>query len=244
MTVSQSAKGKRVKVHVEKAGTLSDYIAESEKLNVEELEVSGNLGGKDIAFIREMAGTYNHANTEGKLVYLDMTEANIVADGEYYLPNSSGKEYLPTENTIGERMFTSRGLQTILLPKSVTSIDDRAFSSCHSLNKVVIYENSVKTIGMAAFEYCSSLAYIVLPEGVTTIARSAFWGCSSLSRIDLPEGVTTIGHSAFYGCEKLSSVKLPNSLTTIEGFAFSGCNGLTITIPDNVESMSMLTFSD
>lgn len=244
LTVSQSAKGKRVKVHVEKAGTLSDYIAESEKLNVEELEVSGNLGGKDIAFIREMAGTYNHANTEGKLVYLDMTEANIVADGEYYLPNSSGKEYLPTENTIGERMFTSRGLQTILLPKSVTSIDDRAFSSCHSLNKVVIYENSVKTIGMAAFEYCSSLADIVLPEGVTTIARSAFWGCSSLSRIDLPEGVTTIGHSAFYGCEKLSSVKLPNSLTTIEGFAFSGCNGLTITIPDNVESMSMLTFSD
>lgn len=242
LTVSQSAKGKRVKVHVEKAGTLSDYIAESEKLNVEELEVSGNLGGKDIAFIREMAGTYNHANTEGKLVYLDMTEANIVADGEYYLPNSSGKEYLPTENTIGERMFTSRGLQTILLPKSVTSIDDRAFSSCHSLNKVVIYENSVKTIGMAAFEYCSSLADIVLPEGVTTIARSAFWGCSSLSRIDLPEGVTTIGHSAFYGCEKLSSVKLPNSLTTIEGFAFSGCNGLTITIPDNVESMSMLTF--
>lgn len=243
LTVSQSAKGKRVKVHVEKAGTLSDYIAESEKLNVEELEVSGNLGGKDIAFIREMAGTYNHANTEGKLVYLDMTEANIVADGEYYLPNSSGKEYLPTENTIGERMFTSRGLQTILLPKSVTSIDDRAFSSCHSLNKVVIYENSVKTIGMAAFEYCSSLADIVLPEGVTTIARSAFWGCSSLSRIDLPEGVTTIGHSAFYGCEKLSSVKLPNSLTTIEGFAFSGCNGLTITIPDNVESMSMLTFN-
>ena len=244
LTISQSAKGKRVKVHVEKAGTLSDYIAESEKLNVEELEVSGNLGGKDIAFIREMAGTYNHANTEGKLVYLDMTEANIVADGEYYLRSSSGKEYLPTENTIGERMFTSRGLQTILLPKSVTSIDDYAFSSCHSLNKVVIYENSVKTIGMAAFEYCSSLADIILPEGVTTIARSAFWGCSSLSRIDLPEGVTTIGHSAFYGCEKLSSVKLPNSLTTIEGFAFSGCNGLTITIPDNVESMSMLTFSD
>lgn len=228
LTVSQSAKGKRVKVHVEKAGTLSDYIAESEKLNVEELEVSGNLGGKDIAFIREMAGTYNHANTEGKLVYLDMTEANIVADGEYYLPNSSGKEYLPTENTIGERMFTSRGLQTILLPKSVTSIDDRAFSSCHSLNKVVIYENSVKTIGMAAFEYCSSLADIVLPEGVTTIARSAFWGCSSLSRIDLPEGVTTIGHSAFYGCEKLSSVKLPNSLTTIEGFAFLNCSKLKV----------------
>lgn len=242
LTISQSAKGKRVKVHVEKPGTLSDYIAESEKLHIEELEVSGNLGGKDIAFIREMAGTYNHANTEGKLVYLNMTEANIVADGEYYLRTSSGKEYLPTENTIGEHMFSSRGLQTILLPKSVISIDDQAFSSCRSLNKVVIYENSVKTIGMVAFEYCSSLADIVLPEGVTTIGREAFRSCSSLSHIDLPEGVTTIGHGTFSGCEKLSNVTLPNSLTTIEDFAFSGCNGLTITIPDNVESMGILVF--
>lgn len=242
LTISQSAKGKRVKVHVEKAGTLSDYIAESEKLNVEELEVSGNLGGKDIAFIREMAGTYNHANTEGKLVYLDMTEANIVADGEYYLRSSSGKEYLPTENTIGERMFTSRGLQTILLPKSVTSIDDNAFFSCHSLNKVVIYDNSVKTIGMAAFEYCSSLADIILPEGVTTIARSAFWGCSSLSRIDLPEGVTTIGHSAFLCCVSLRNMIIPDNIQSIGVRAFEYCSHLTITIPETVTSIGSQAF--
>ena len=261
LTVSQSAKGKRVKVHVEKAGTLSDYIAESEKLNVEELEVSGNLGGKDIAFIREMAGTYNHANTEGKLVYLDMTEANIVADGEYYLPNSSGKEYLPTENTIGERMFTSRGLQTILLPKSVTSIDDRAFSSCHSLNKVVIYENSVKTIGMAAFEYCSSLADIVLPEGVTTIARSAFSKCSHLT-MTIPETVTSIGSQAFRNnadlsiamsgnlldnalfsdCENLR-ITLSNGSTFIKESALINCSGLIeIHIPNSVSSIGAHAF--
>lgn len=244
LTISQSAKGKRVKVHVEKPGTLSDYIAESEKLHIEELEVSGNLGGKDIAFIREMAGTYNHANTEGKLVYLNMTEANIVADGEYYLRTSSGKEYLPTENTIGEHMFSSRGLQTILLPKSVISIDDQAFSSCRSLNKVVIYENSVKTIGMVAFEYCSSLADIVLPEGVTTIGREAFRSCSSLSHIDLPEGVTTIGHGTFSGCEKLSNVTLPNSLTTIEDFAFSDCKELiSVVIPNSVKSIGAEAFN-
>lgn len=245
LTISQSAKGKRVKVHVEKPGTLSDYIAESEKLHIEELEVSGNLGGKDIAFIREMAGTYNHANTEGKLVYLNMTEANIVADGEYYLRTSSGKEYLPTENTIGEHMFSSRGLQTILLPKSVISIDDQAFSSCRSLNKVVIYENSVKTIGMVAFEYCSSLADIVLPEGVTTIGREAFILCSSLSHIDLPEGVTTIGHGTFSGCEKLSNVTLPNSLTTIEDFAFYGCSSLVdVTIPGTTTTLEFHAFKN
>lgn len=245
LTVSQSAKGKRVKVHVEKAGTLSDYIAESEKLNVEELEVSGNLGGKDIAFIREMAGTYNHANTEGKLVYLDMTEANIVADGEYYLPNSSGKEYLPTENTIGERMFTSRGLQTILLPKSVTSIDDRAFSSCHSLNKVVIYENSVKTIGMAAFEYCSSLADIVLPEGVTTIARSAFWGCKGLVSVVIPNSVKSIEYEAFNGCSALKSIVLPEGMTLIKKWTFADCSSLVdVTLPSTMTTLEYGAFEN
>lgn len=224
LTISQSAKGKRVKVHVEKAGTLSDYIVESEKLNVEELEVSGNLGGKDIAFIREMAGKsrYNNANTEGKLVYLDMTEANIVADGEYYLRfTDSGDEYFPTENAIGERMFVGCNLQTILLPGSVKAIDDGAFFTCYSLNKVVICENSVETIG-----------------------KQAFYNCSNLSSIILPEGVTTIGHSAFYGCRNLESVMIPGSLTTIEMFAFGGCNGLTITIPDSMESIGTLAFSD
>lgn len=242
LTISQSAKGKRVKVHVEKAGTLSDYIAESEKLNVEELEVSGNLGGKDIAFIREMAGTYNHANTEGKLVYLDMTEANIVADGEYYLRSSSGKEYLPTENTIGERMFTSRGLQTILLPKSVTSIDDNAFFSCHSLNKVVIYDNSVKTIGMAAFEYCSSLADIILPEGVTTIARSAFSGCTKLSEINIPKKITAINNATFVDCVSLRNMIIPDNIQSIGVRAFEYCSHLTITIPETVTSIGSQAF--
>lgn len=245
LTISQSAKGKRVKVHVEKAGTLSDYIAESEKLNVEELEVSGNLGGKDIAFIREMAGTYNHANTEGKLVYLDMTEANIVADGEYYLRSSSGKEYLPTENTIGERMFTSRGLQTILLPKSVTSIDDNAFFSCHSLNKVVIYDNSVKTIGMAAFEYCSSLADIILPEGVTTIARSAFSGCKELVSVVIPNSVKSIGTEAFNGCSALKSIVLPEGMTLIKKWTFADCSSLVdVTLPSTMTTLEYGAFEN
>lgn len=241
LTISQSAKGKRVKVHVEKPGTLSDYIAESEKLHIEELEVSGNLGGKDIAFIREMAGTYNHANTEGKLVYLNMTEANIVADGEYYLRTSSGKEYLPTENTIGEHMFSSRGLQTILLPKSVISIDDQAFSSCRSLNKVVIYENSVKTIGMVAFEYCSSLADIVLPEGVTTIGREAFYPCSSLVDVTIPGTTTTLEFHAFKNCTSLRSVTIPNSVNTVDA-PFYGCSSLSdIKVPDYLYETSIFS---
>lgn len=242
LTVSQSAKGKRVKVHVEKPGTLSDYIAESEKLHIEELEVSGNLGGKDIAFIREMAGTYNHANTEGKLVYLDMTEANIVADGEYYLRTSSEKEYLPTENTIGEHMFSSRGLQTILLPKSVISIDDQAFSSCRSLNKVVIYENSVKTIGMVAFEYCSSLADIVLPEGVTTIGREAFRACTKLSEINIPKKITAINNATFSGCVSLRNMVIPDNIQSIGVRAFEYCSHLTMTIPETVTSIGSQAF--
>ena len=43
-------------IHVATAGTLSDYISEDEKYQIEELTLSGELNGTDIRFIRNMSG--------------------------------------------------------------------------------------------------------------------------------------------------------------------------------------------
>lgn len=223
LVISQSTKGKKVKVHVEKPGTLSDLIPESEKMTIEELEVSGYLGGLDIAFIREMAGRSreNESITDGKLVYLDMTNANIVADGEPYLSyTSSGEIYLPEENVIGYKMFFKSSLISVLLPKSITEIDMNAFSYSLNLSKIGFQENSVIKIG-----------------------GQAFFNCSSLSNVILPEGLMEIGHSAFSGCKNLSNIKLPNSLSIIGDFAFSDCDGLSIIIPNNVNLIGGLVFA-
>jgi hypothetical protein len=78
---------------------------------------------------------------------------------------------------------------------------------------------------MGAFEVCTSLESITLPNSLTSIGPGAFSGCSSLTSITLPpHSLTSIGRGAFAGCTSLTSITLPNSLTSIGRGAFSGCS--------------------
>ena len=57
---------------------------------------------------------------------------------------------------------------------------------------------------------------------LTTIGREAFDGCTGLTRITVPEGVTVIEGFAFYGCTALDTIELPTTLTEILSQAFNG----------------------
>ena len=139
--------------------------------------------------------------------------------------------------------FRNQNIKSYVIPSSVASIGDRAFSDCDSLSEIVI-PSSVTSIGNSAFSSCYSLSEIVIPSSVTSIGDWAFSGCNSLSEIVIPSSVTSIGDCAFYSCDSLSEIVIPSSVTSIGNGAFAICRSLSeIVIPSSVISIGDCAFS-
>ena len=126
---------------------------------------------------------------------------------------------------------------------NVTSIGEYAFDGCTGLTSITI-PDSVTSIGDGAFQDTSW--YDNQPDGVVYINNVLYkykGTMPSNTSITIPEGVTSIGESAFSGCTGLTSITIPDSVTSIGEYVFSGCKGLTsITIPNSVTSIGRSAF--
>ncbi len=105
-----------------------------------------------------------------------------------------------------------------------TSISSHTFSNGKGIIK---FSGDVTSIGERAFNGCSGLTSITIPNSVTSIGQEAFRSCSGLTSITIPNSVTSIGDDAFYGCSGLTSITIPNSVTSIGESAFSQCSNLS-----------------
>ena len=153
--------------------------------------------------------------------------------------------------------FRNQNIESYIIPDSVTSIGNGAFSGCSSLSSIVI-PNSATTIGEWAFSNCSSLKYISIPKSVICLNGNPFvnWDgkleCLSpnfiyegdvlfnkdkrkiisfrnqnIESYIIPDSVTSIGDSAFWGCSSLSDIVIPDGVTSIGDSAFWGCSSLS-----------------
>ena len=121
-------------------------------------------------------------------------------------------------------------------------IADGAFDDCTSLENVIIPDNVV-SIGALAFGHCTSLKSINIPNSVTRISPWVFDDCVSLKSITIPDGITRIGASSFRGCKSLTSITIPDSVKSIGDYAFLGCSSLkNIAISDNIISVGVDAF--
>ena len=99
-----------------------------------------------------------------------------------------------------------------------------AFNGCTHLTSVML-PNSIIATGNNSFKDCSSLVSVTLSESLRRIVNYTFQNCSALTHIDFPSTVTYIGAS-FDGCSNLSSIVIPASVNTIIDGAFNNCHSL------------------
>ena len=150
--------------------------------------------------------------------------------------------YFGAESSADSDVYLPLPLKKIVFTGSY--IHSSAYENCTWLEEVVI-PDGVTDIGNHAFHGCSSLASVAIPGSVTSIGDWAFENCSSLASVAIPGSVTSIGDSAFSGCSGLTSVVIPDSVTSIRNGTFSGCSGLeSVVIPDSVTSIGERAFEN
>lgn len=137
-------------------------------------------------------------------------------------------------------------IQGINLNK-VSSIGDRSFYNCNSLNGPLALREGVNYLGESAFEDCTSLnGSIEFPDSLDYISRYSFRNCGALSYdLVINDSITGIGEQAFYGCSGLNGeLTLSNALTYIESGTFYNCFSITgdLVIPSSVSGVGEYSF--
>ena len=114
--------------------------------------------------------------------------------------------------------------KNVVIPDTVTVIGDGSTPIFGSGVESVVIPASVTEIAENAFNGCTGLKSVTFAEDgqLTTIGDSAFYAANQLETLTIPEGVTSIGNHAFTATNKLQTITLPSTLTTVCGDAWFG----------------------
>ncbi len=161
-----------------------------------------------------------------------VTDIGEYAFGYYYDENYShtkidGFKINYTKNTQGHLYATQNGFsyETCLLTEpygdgTSLRITRYAGNDTEYVIPAEIDGMKITEIGYNAFQDCTSLTSVTIPDGVTVINSGAFWGCTALTNVVLPDSITDISINAFQNCTSLKSVTIPASTRNISNFAF------------------------
>lgn len=146
---------------------------------------------------------------------------------------------------IGALSFASNtSVKEVILPDSVTSIEDSAFMGCAHLESIRL-SSKLSNIGVRAFANCLSLKAVELPAETFSIGDYAFFNCGMLKAVELPTKMIKYGKYVFAECKELESVTIPYTMTYVPEGMFNKCTSLkSVTFPNTVEKISKCAFMD
>lgn len=144
---------------------------------------------------------------------------------------------------ISARCFEDTGVTKVVIPNTVKSIGMYAFQDCKNIVSLEL-PNSLVWLDNSAFARCYALESVTVPGSVGYLRQGVFSDCKALTTATLGEGITGMGPSAFSGCVALTSIELPNTLEVIEQSCFYNCASLeSITLPNSVTTIGEGAFS-
>lgn len=136
---------------------------------------------------------------------------------------------------------------------SCTEVGKMAFGNCSQLSSLIL-PATIKTIGDLAFSSCTGIrSSIVIPASVTSIGDGVFANCPATFSVDASNTAYMVQDSVLYNMsqtkliqcnlEKTDHLTIPPTVTSIQPFAFCNCKSLTsIIIPESVSNIGIQAF--
>ena len=215
-------KGKQLvwNVHLKEAGTLGQFsssIPSCIGVCGYDVKITGTLNEKDFKTLSDLLASHDYT--------LDLSEAEL-------------KE-IPDRAFLTESGILIAYLKKIILPSTLTTIQNRAFLDCSWLREVDLSRcTQLNYVGDLAFGYCKVLSSLdfsncsdlkilssstfVVPDGSY---MGAFYGADLSEKLILPPNLEIIGNATFYNCN-LNKIEIPSSVKEIQDYAFYQCNTL------------------
>lgn len=191
-------------------------------------------------------GNFSYTVNEGdnNTCTLGKYEENGSGMSDVMIPSTvtyEGKTY--TVNTIGYTAFSdAKNVLSVIMPNTITKIDDYAFFLCSNLQSVT-FSSNLESIGNDAFYNCEGLKSVTIPNSVKSIGEWAFAVCVSLSNVVLPESIKSLGYNTFYACYALENITLPSTLEVLGDYCFYYCTGLkNIALPSYLKQIGKYCF--
>ena len=152
-----------------------------------------------------------------------LTAINVASDNTNY-SSDQGVLYDKNKTTLVQYPAGKTDI-SFVIPNSVTSIGEQAFSGCENLTSVTLPTNaSFTTIEYGAFISCGNLTSITIPNSVTSIGGQAFAWCGNLTSITIPNSITSINYLSFQDCTSLTSVIFEGTISA-DDFAYDAFSG-------------------
>ncbi|MBE6134823.1 MAG: hypothetical protein E7179_02295 [Erysipelotrichaceae bacterium] len=222
--------------------------------------------GKSYKASSDPASTFNQSGFDGTGV-----TAFEVASGNEDFSVYEGVLYSKDGKTLYR--CPNVAAKTFTIPKSVTRVEDYAFSGCNQIKDIYFGKGGSISFGVNCFwlsnvttaHYQGSIAQwlsdelgrqvgtdvdlgtktVSIPSSVTSLPSYAFQHCRYVTSVSIPSSITKIPHSMFRSCSSLTSVSFPNGLKEIEDGTFTYCTSLRkVIIPSSVETIHWLDAFD